>query len=348
MPLTQAEIDVADDLLVSLAFGSDEEKSRARTELDEWASSAPARLQYVADHHAAERTIDALADDLGRLYRRHVDVPARARLTPAAPTIPTAPTLSPPRGKVAPRAPRQNWYRGAAAYGAGLLFCSVSALWIVNPVLSSEHLQSAIGEHLDATLADGSQVVLNTDTELTFVNRLRSRDVTMQRGEALFSVVHNAVRPFEVAAGTASVRDIGTRFSVRKMSDGVDVAVLEGNVELSAASGIAPVALSAGQAARADRLGSVEIQDQQQFEAMTSWKDNRLQFNGTPLRDVVEEVQRYRKTPVVLADSRIGDYRVTGGFSSTDPDLLLKTLSQVVPVTVEFQKNGTAVIASRR
>ncbi|KWF63718.1 FecR family protein [Burkholderia pseudomultivorans] len=337
MPLTQAEIDEADDLLVSLTFGSDAEKSRARAELESWAGDIPERRQYLSDHHAAERVVDALSDDLGRLYKRHIG-PAAAS-PPPRPEVRVARPL--PSGR--PAGVR------VATYGAALaLFGAVITLWIVNPVLTSQHLRTAVGEHVDVALDDGSHVTLNTDTELTFVNRLRSRDATIQRGEALFSVAHSLVRSFDVSVGTANVRDIGTRFTVRKMADGVDVAVLEGQVELTASAGAAPVPLLAGQAARADRVGNVELQGQQQFDAMVSWKDNRLQFNGTPLRDVVHEVQRYRKQPIVLADARVGDYRVTGGFSSADPDLLLKTLSSVVPVTVEFQRAGTAVIASRR
>ncbi|WP_081066751.1 FecR family protein [Burkholderia cepacia] len=337
MPLTQAEIDEADDLLVSLMFGSDAEKSRAKIELESWVGNIPERRQYLSDHHAAERVVDVLSDDLGRLYKRHVGPavppPARTEERISRPPVPS------------------GWRTGVrvATYGAALvLLGAISTLWIVNPIMTSQHLRTAIGERVDVALDDGSHVTLNTDTELTFVNRFRSRDATIQRGEALFSVAHSLVRSFDVSVGTANVRDIGTRFTVRKMTDGVDVAVLEGRVELTASAGAAPVPLQAGQAARTDRVGNVELQNQQQFDAMVGWKDNRLQFNGTPLRDVVQEVQRYRKQPIVLADARVGDYRVTGGFSSADPDLLLKTLSSVVPVTVEFQRAGTAVIASRR
>ncbi|MBU9133262.1 FecR domain-containing protein [Burkholderia multivorans] len=337
MPLTQAEIDEADDLLVSLTFGSDAEKSRARAALESWAGDIPERRQYLSDHHAVDRVVDALSDDLGRLYKRHIG--------PAA--VPPRPRHEAPIALPLPSG-RRTGVRMATYGAAVVLLGAVSTLWVVNPILTSQHVQTTVGEHVEVALADGSHVTLNTDTELTFVNRLRSRDATIQRGEALFSVAHSLVRSFDVSAGTANVRDIGTRFTVRKMADGVDVAVLEGQVELIASAGAAPVSLLAGQAARADRVGNVELQDQQQFDAMVSWKDNRLQFNGTPLRDVVREVQRYRKQPIVLADARVGDYRVTGGFSSADPDLLLKTLSSVVPVTVEFQRAGTAVIAARR
>jgi transmembrane sensor len=335
MPLTQAEIEEADDLLVLLTFGSDGEKSHARVALDAWAARSPERLQYLADHHAAERTVDALASELQRLYPRQVGVPARPRSAP--PHQPERPA----------QATRPAGVR-VATYGLAFMCCAAIGLWVVNPTLATQNLHSSIGERVDVELDGGSHVVINTDTELTFVNRLRSRDVTMQRGEALFSVVHNALRPFTVTAGTASVHDIGTRFSVRKTTVGVNVAVLEGSVDLFPATGTAAVALHAGQAARTGRDGSIAMQDQQAFDAMTSWKDNRLQFNSMPLRDVVQEVQRYRKAPVVLTDARVGDYRVTGGFSSADPDLLLKTLSQVVPVTVEIQRNGTAVITARR
>ncbi|PXW18328.1 FecR family protein [Paraburkholderia caballeronis] len=324
MPLTQAEMDEADDLFVSLAFGSGHEKAQARSALEQWAGQDPARLQYLATHEAVDREVDSHSADLRRQYVRHVEAVAQ------------------PSGTMAGRR-AATW--GASAVVLGAL---VTAAWVVNPVLSSQSFSSAIGEQADVELDDGSRVLLNTDTAGVFENRLRSREVRLQHGEALFSVVHGRLRPFAVLAGDASVRDIGTRFSVRTVPAGVVVAVLEGRVELALAGAAAPVTLDANQAARTDGTQIVAIPGSQPVEALVSWKDRRLQFDGTPLADVVRELQRYRKTTIVLADANAAAYRVTGGFSSVDPDLLLKTLPGVVPVTVRFQQDGTAVIASRR
>ncbi len=53
------------------------------------------------------------------------------------------------------------------------------------------------------------------------------------RGEALFTVVHEANRPFEVVAGGERIRDLGTRFNVYAEPGRVVVAVLEGQVDVT-------------------------------------------------------------------------------------------------------------------
>src|SRR5213080_3916464 len=64
-------------------------------------------------------------------------------------------------------------------------------------------------------LLDGTEITLNADSKLrapvTFA--ARQRDVYLE-GEAYFSVVHNAARPFVVHTGSGAIRDIGTRFGV--------------------------------------------------------------------------------------------------------------------------------------
>jgi len=323
MPLTQSEMDEADDLFVSLAYGSYHEQAPARIALERWADCDPERRQYIAAHEALDLVVDSHTRDLRSRYDRHVAVrPKPKTLTMAG--------------------------RRAAAYGASLLFCVLAAAaWIVDPVLSSQRFSSAIGEQVDVDLGDGSRVLLNTNTAGVFLDRLRSREVTLEHGEALFSVVHDKLRPFQVIAGSASVRDIGTRFSIRTDLDDVNVAVLEGRVQLSLAGWSESIVLDSNQAAQVDGGRIVELAGSGQFDALVSWKDKRLQFDGTRLIDVVRELQRYRKAPIVLADSGAAEYRLTGGFSSVDPDLLLKTLPDVAPVTVRFQQSGTAVIASR-
>jgi transmembrane sensor len=70
------------------------------------------------------------------------------------------------------------------------------------------------GETKTLTLPDGSRLELNTDTEVrVHFNHFR-RHVDLLRGESFFIVKHDPDRPFEVAAGSGAIRDIGTAFNV--------------------------------------------------------------------------------------------------------------------------------------
>ncbi len=64
-------------------------------------------------------------------------------------------------------------------------------------------------------LNDGSVVNLNTNSLMRVQLTPELRHVVLERGEALFKVTHDKKRPFDVDAGSTTVRAVGTEFSVR-------------------------------------------------------------------------------------------------------------------------------------
>src|SRR6202012_1272555 len=101
--------------------------------------------------------------------------------------------------------------------------------------------ETAIGRQKKITLADGSSVVLNTDSRMEVNFSGNRREVHLMRGEAYFDVVHDETRPFTVYANSYVVRDIGTAFDVHmSRGDVVEVNVTKGVVEFTPMTG-APV-----------------------------------------------------------------------------------------------------------
>ena len=326
MPLSQSERDTADDLFASAKFGDIAQRKSAQTALDSWTGGDSERLAHIAGLEAANRAVEINVGTLRNRYPRHIE-----SREPAAAAIARAPRLS-------------RFWPGIAMACCAMM---AAATWVINPVLSHQNTSSAVGQQLAFDLDDGSRVLLNTDTAVRFVNRLHSRELTLEKGEAMFSVVHSSVRPFHVYAGTADIRDVGTQFSVRLLPTGVSVAVLEGQVSVTPSADTPPALLTANEAVRTDGATMVPVNGAQAVDAMLSWKDQRLDFDNTSIVDVIGDLQRYRLKPIVLADNKAGKFRVSGGFSIADPEQLLKTLPSVAPVTVTMKPDGTAVIASR-
>lgn len=333
MSLNQSERDHADDLFSSSKFGNAQQKKAALAAIDTWAAQIPERLAYIAELEAADRAVDSNLAALRSRYPRQFD-----NRTPA------------------PSKPARAVRVSGLWPGIALACCAmaVTAVWVINPVQSRQDMSSSIGQQSSLDLDDGSHVLLNTNTAIRFVNRLRSRELTLERGEALFSVKHSTLRPFHVYAGTAEIRDVGTQFSVRLLDGadgadrGVSVAVLEGQVSVTSSADAPPTLLTAHEALRTNGTTVVPVTGSGAVTAMLDWTERRLDFDATSISDVIDELQRYRKQPIVLADKRAGTFRVTGGFSIADPDQLLKTLPSVAPVTVTMKPDGTAVVASRR
>jgi transmembrane sensor len=60
--------------------------------------------------------------------------------------------------------------------------------------------------------------------------------------------------------------------------------------------------------------------------AATAWIQKQIVFNNTPLSEVVDEFNRYNMRQLVITDPKIADTKISGEFSSTNPDSLLRGL----------------------
>lgn len=206
------------------------------------------------------------------------------------------------------------------------------------PVLYS----TGLGETRSVTLADGSRIAMNAMSRLTVRQSLLRRDVTLERGEALFEVAHQAWRPFTVQAGALSIRDIGTLFDVRLRPDAVSVDVLEGEVSLEDGRTVRKQAVLAGSSRvyRKDTgLGPRQPADAERDRA---WQEGRLVFRQTPLSEVVAEMERHHPVKFDFADAEIALHTLSGNFDAGDLQPFLKALETILPV--KTIKSGNRIL----
>lgn len=222
------------------------------------------------------------------------------------------------------------------ARAAGLaLAAAVVALWqpsLLDDWRSDYH--TAWGEQRRISLADGSQILLNTDSAVAVDLAGSERRVRLLRGEAFFQVAHVPERPFWVEAGLARARVTGTAFSVGKADDEVLVTVAEGRVETSAAASAAePVPLLPGQSI--SYLGN-HRQEVRTVDVARSlaWRQGRLVFIQEPLARVVEQINRYRPGRLVIIDPALNSRPVTAVFSLERLEDAVEALEQSVGVPV--------------
>lgn len=242
--------------------------------------------------------------------------------------------------------------RRSARTGAGaLLAVAVALLWWADPAWQREEVRTSVGEQVTWSLADGSTITLNTGSVLQVQTRLRSRRFALLQGEAAFHVAHGW-RPFEVQAGAVAVRDIGTAFGVRRLTDAVDsgaqVTVYEGAVEVrSSQSDAPPRVLLAGQTIISGVGAGTPAVRKVDPAVAGAWREGRLVFDGTPLADAVAELQRYRSAPIVLADPRVGALRLSGEYDARGLESLIDALPQALPVAVQRRGDGSVHISAR-
>ncbi|WP_019882871.1 MULTISPECIES: FecR family protein [unclassified Methylophilus] len=227
---------------------------------------------------------------------------------------------------------------------AGIAAISVIALsWYVDPVLQREDLHTMVGQQASYMLKDGSRVTLNTNSVLLVEQRLYSRQLRLQQGEALFSVAH-AWRPFTVYAHQTAIRDIGTVFNVRHHGQGAVVTVVEGAVDVRTASAQRQIFQNQSVSTHAADMSTTRHAS---AAAATVWQQGRLMFDGDTLAEVVSELQRYHHGQIEIADARIAHYRMSGEYDINGIDALIDTLPEILPVRIARHEGGTIVIRQR-
>lgn len=211
--------------------------------------------------------------------------------------------------------------------------------------LSTDIYRTAKGESTSIELSDGSRIDLNTDTELSVQYTWTARSVKLERGEALFSVVHNPEKPFEVSAAGGRIQDIGTRFNIYRQADRVSVTVLEGEVSVASSQSSTTQNLTPGQQISYDSTGQTSAISPVDIDAATAWQKGQLVFKGQPLNRVLEQLGRYHDASLQVPDSRLQSLKVSGVFPTNNLSLALNTIAGALPIKVSQTATNTFVIA---
>ena len=200
--------------------------------------------------------------------------------------------------------------------------------------------RTAVGERSTVVLPDGSVATLNTDSVLKVAYNDTERGVRLLKGQALFEVAKNRRVPFQVYAGDRRVTAVGTIFDVRLQGERVKVALVEGVVKVASITRPAPqapreqVTMTAGEMLDAPPAAAMTVRVADTRRA-TSWRDGVVVFDDAPLADAVIEMNRYTTHPVVLADARIGTFRVSGVFKTGDPQRFAQAMAEVFPLAID-------------
>lgn len=246
--------------------------------------------------------------------------------------------------------------RGARAAGFG---AALAAAAVIGAVLfgqaGQQTYRTQIGERRAISLADGSTVELNTNSQVRVRLSKSQRSLILDKGQAMFVVAHDAGRPFVVTAGDTAVRAIGTRFEVYRADHAVRVTLAEGRVQVSQAGKAsaqdaarpAPVILTAGQ--RVDVVSAAPVRPVAvDVAAATGWTNGRLTFKDVPLAEAVAEVNRYSRRQVVLGPGAPAGERVNGEFDAGDTETFARGMAALLDLKSTPRPDGGVELTPER
>ena len=328
-------------------------KLRTRADIEEEAAAWIWRMESGSPNTADPEAFDAWLRQDPR-HRRAVDELSKVWESldglAQAPRAQALPPLTEPSPLVATShrlGRRPVWFAAAAALVAAV----AGAMWL-NKGSETQVLATAVGQHRNVVLADGSIVSLNTNTIVETNFGRHSREIYLRKGEAHFGVASDRSRPFLVHAGDAVVQAIGTEFEVRVRADQhVDVLVTEGRVEVRP-DAVAPApqaldarreptavvtvrAVSAGEAlSTATTNYPVTPVSREQLSSDLAWREGAVVFDSEPLSEAIAEIQRYTDARIIISDPGIASLPVGGRFKTDDLQGFLDGLQAALPITI--------------
>lgn len=257
---------------------------------------------------------------------------------------------------------RERITRRAMAAGIAAALVGVGGLGLYYQAgpkpLADQSFRTAVGQQATVTLPDGSQVTLNTDTVVRTTADEDRRLVYLDKGQAYFKVAKDRRHPFVVTAAGRTVTALGTAFDVRVDRGALKVVLVEGKVRVAAAKPSGPAA-----GAKPARLMTTDMSAGSQLVARddsewrltptdtdreTSWLKGQLVFDGAPLGQVVEEMNRYSTRKIALADPALAERRVGGNFAPGDVQGFAMILEAAGIATLQEQPDGRILVVAAR
>jgi len=237
---------------------------------------------------------------------------------------------------------RKRWWLPAAA---AVLLLIAGLVFVTNWPKKTTTLANTYGQIANYKLPDGSQVILNANSQLKMNedwDKAETREVWL-KGEAFFMVQKTARKSnFIVHADALDVIVTGTQFNVVNRDGETNVLLTEGSVIVRTEDG-KQVHMKPGDFLRsANQSVTKKVVNQ---EKVLAWKQSKLVLDNTSMQELAQLIEQYYGVKVVFADAAAAQKHIGAAVMPNDN---LDVLIQSLEATGEFsiKKNNKEIIIS--
>lgn len=210
-------------------------------------------------------------------------------------------------------------------------------------------LQIPRGGEYFLTLADGTEVWLNAETEIRYpVQFTGDKRVVYLDGEAYFTVAPDKKKPFTVVSTHASVSVLGTQFNFRAYPDEQDVqtTLVSGSVIMQSEKYKQQIKLVPGEQGVLEKRSANLTKQEVNTYLYTAWKDGRFAFRDARLEDLFNILARWYDLSIFYQSPEAKDIRFTGDLNKTDDfKSILKIIEQNERVTFTVNQHTVFIQA---
>lgn len=207
-------------------------------------------------------------------------------------------------------------------------------------------LKTPKGGEYKIILEDSSIVWLNASSKLTFPNSFgkNSREVVLE-GEGYFDVTHDSLRPFIVKFKGKEIKVLGTSFNIRSYKDDLNeyVTLAKGRIILKVNN--TSYKMAPNQQAIIPDSNQNVIMKMVDSSIYTAWKDGQVVYNNAPLKEIVEDLQRWFDVGITYETKELKTFRFSLYMDRQDKfSTILEVLRSTGKIDFKTEKNEIIII----
>lgn len=242
-------------------------------------------------------------------------------------------------------------------YAATIALLVVSTYWFTSNRFESEQaaiventLYAPAGQRVKLTLQDGTEVWLNSQSQLTYpaIFSKDERRVTIE-GEAFFDVAKDTEKPFIVTSQGIEMKVLGTKFNVCSYpgEKTIQTSLLEGKLKVYFTDSESNAVIL-----HPDEQVTVKGH-QMEVEALPHsdyflWRDGIYSFDNEPLIDILKKLELYYDVKIIVKDQSIYKWEYTGKFRQRDGiDKILRMIQKIHKFKIEKDEENNIITLSR-
>ena len=232
----------------------------------------------------------------------------------------------------------------------GLYLDRLSSFFITTP--ETIRVITLPGERKEIILEDGSQVVLNDRSKLTYSVPFsdNKREVSLE-GEAFFKIAKDTIRPFRVRSGSLMTQALGTSFNInyRPSQKSIAVALVTGSVRVDHYTGTRNrrlVTLQPGKELVYDTPQEKFYINDFNNQEVLGWEKGILYFKQATLAEVVNRLETWYHVQISL-HGKVPDTRshwsYTGEYTNQSLENVLSGIGFVKSFTFEKKDRNVKI-----
>jgi transmembrane sensor len=245
--------------------------------------------------------------------------------------------------QLSPRPRRQRFTHLLRIAAVFIVTAGLAAYFLAAQKVKTITCVALKGEKKEVLLPDGSRVVLNGNSTLSYPQVFNNtRNVTLT-GEGYFKIHRDTLRPFTVLANDVSVRVLGTSFNIDayKKAD-THISVLTGKVRVSYADG-KKIDLVKNQQVACNAAHDF-VFTQKNSQNGIAWTQNTIVLEHKTLLETAQILENWYNATIDFEDNSLKNLTISGKFKGEKLDSILVSIAFLKQLTITNTSKNHYVI----